>query len=104
MDKVNVLADLRSKIDHIDLELLRLFATRMETVLEIAEYKRANKLDILDSAREQKVLAKTEIIEEQNLRRYAVDFLQTLMNLSKEYQQEHLPREQWTVEMLKWEK
>lgn len=94
MDKVNVLADLRSKIDHIDLELLRLFATRMETVLEIAEYKRANKLDILDSAREQKVLAKTEIIEEQNLRRYAVDFLQTLMNLSKEYQQEHLTREQ----------
>jgi len=92
MDKINSLNDLRAGIDEIDRELLQLFSARMKKVLAIAEFKRANKLKVLDKAREERVLAQTEIIEDQDLRRYAADFLQYLMDLSKRYQQEYMIR------------
>ena len=94
MDKVNALNDLRAGIDEIDRKMLRLFAARMDKVSAIAEYKRAHERDVLDKAREDRVLAQTEIIADQDLRRYAADFMRTLMDLSKKYQREYLARKQ----------
>lgn len=48
---------LRVKIDAIDKELTALFLSRMETVLQVAEYKRSIGMPVLDPERERLVLA-----------------------------------------------
>lgn len=45
----------RQQLDDIDRQLVQLFCRRMELAGEIAEYKRAHGLPILDSGREQAV-------------------------------------------------
>lgn len=50
------LKDIRSTIDQIDDELLKLFVRRMEASREVAAYKKENGLPILDSGREREVL------------------------------------------------
>ena len=51
------LNNLREKIDAIDADLLRLFEARMDVVSEVAAYKQANHLPILDRGREAAKLA-----------------------------------------------
>ena len=51
------LDNLREKIDRVDADLLRLFEERMDLVGEVAAYKRANNLPILDRGREAAKLA-----------------------------------------------
>ena len=46
------LSDYRNQIDHIDKELIRLFAERMDVAAEIAAYKKEHGLAVLDPARE----------------------------------------------------
>ena len=46
------LSDYREKIDSIDKELVKLFAERMDTAAEIAQYKKEHGMKVLDSARE----------------------------------------------------
>ena len=46
------LDELRLEIDKIDDELIKLFEKRMEVSAKIGEYKRENKLPILNSQRE----------------------------------------------------
>ena len=48
--------ELRSEIDRIDREMIKLFEQRMKITAEIAEYKRANNIPVLDRAREDKVI------------------------------------------------
>ena len=50
--------ELRSEIDRIDREMIKLFEQRMKITAEIAEYKRANNIPVLDRAREDKVIEK----------------------------------------------
>jgi len=54
------LSDYRNKIDEIDKEITKLFEDRMELSEAIAEYKKANNLPILNSAREEKVIEKVK--------------------------------------------
>ena len=44
----------RDKIDKIDAELVALFEERMEIVLKIAAYKKANKLPVYNASREKR--------------------------------------------------
>ena len=46
------LKDYRKQIDEIDDQLVKLFQQRMETAADIAAYKKANKLPVLDAGRE----------------------------------------------------
>lgn len=48
---------LRNKIDEIDSQLLPLFLSRMECSHQVADYKRANNLPVLDKEREKQILA-----------------------------------------------
>ena len=50
------LQDLRSRINKIDDELIRLFEQRMDVSVEIARYKRQHNLPVHDPAREQEIL------------------------------------------------
>ena len=52
------LNELRAEIDRIDPELVRLFCERMQVSSGVAEYKRANRMPVLDPVRERALLAK----------------------------------------------
>ena len=83
------LNDTRKKINAIDKEMAKLFVERMNASKEVAEYKMEHGLPIYDRIREEEVIKKnTELIEEDDLKKYYVMFLQDLMNTSKAYQQE----------------
>jgi len=52
------LQELRSEIDKIDKELIRLFEQRMDISLKVATYKKQYNLPIHDPVREQEILDK----------------------------------------------
>ena len=52
------LQKIREDIDRIDTQLVELFRERMEKSIQVAQYKQAHGLPILNSAREQEVLNK----------------------------------------------
>lgn len=94
MDEIKNLEALRQDIDELDSQLLTLFEERMKTAQEIADYKQKNQLQILDTSREEKVLAKTDQLRDLSLKKYAVDFFQALMNISKALQADRLRQAQ----------
>ena len=83
------LSDIRMKIDAVDDQLLKLFLERMELAEEVAAYKNAHKQPILNKTREREVLAKvTEKAGDKE--RYAYHLFSTLMELSRDYQEDRL--------------
>lgn len=50
------LEDVRAELDGVDRELVRLFEKRMALSREVARYKLAHGLPVLDAAREEQVL------------------------------------------------
>ena len=81
------LKDIRVTINEIDEEMRRLFVKRMECAREVAEYKSAHGLPILDSKREAEVIEKNASrLDDEVLRPYYVSFLQGNMAVSRSYQ------------------
>lgn len=77
---------LRTRIDTIDDELIRLFAARMEVSARIADYKKENRLPVLDSAREQEKLRDVAEKAGPELAEYTRALYLTLFELSRSYQ------------------
>ena len=50
--------DYRNRIDEIDKEITKLFEERMDTVINIANYKKDNNLPIFNRDREDEVIEK----------------------------------------------
>ncbi|MBQ4579939.1 MAG: chorismate mutase [Clostridia bacterium] len=50
------LTDLREELDGVDREIVRLFEKRMNIACDVARYKMANGLPVLDRSREEQVL------------------------------------------------
>ena len=83
------LNDARQKINAIDKEMAKLFVERMKVSKEVAEYKMEHGLPIFDRIREEEVIKRnTELVNDDDLKKYYVMFLQDLMDTSKAYQQE----------------
>ena len=81
------LKDARKAINEIDNEMAVLFEKRMAAAREIAEYKREHGLPILDTAREEEVIRRnSELIEDDEMREYYVNFLKGNMAVSRSYQ------------------
>lgn len=81
------LNEIRKDINRIDGEMRRLFSERMAAAKEVAEYKIAHGLPILDADREAEVIEKnTALLEDEGLRPYYVNFLQGNMAVSRSYQ------------------
>ena len=80
------LKDYREKLDTIDAQIIRLFCERMETVQQIAEYKKAHDLPILAPSREQEILQRVRELSGAELAPYAQTLFETLMSVSREYQ------------------
>ena len=52
------LQEYRKRIDEIDRELVKLFCQRMTVVGDVAQYKKANSLPVLDESREDALMKK----------------------------------------------
>lgn len=85
------LLSLRNEIDRIDSKLVKLFEARMNCVLKVAEYKRKNNLEVLHKSREEEVIQKgLEILNDKKLENALVEFLTSLMNISRGLQTDFL--------------
>jgi len=54
------IASLRSKIDQVDKNILKLLKQRMAIVIKIGKLKRLNKIAVVDKKREKDVLKRTK--------------------------------------------
>lgn len=78
---------LRAEIDEIDDAMAALFARRMRAAAAVAAYKQKHGLPVLNTAREEQVLAKgAQRIQDETLRLYYTDYQRYLMELSRRYQ------------------
>lgn len=77
-------------IDDIDKKMKELFIKRMETVKDIALYKKQNGLAIFDEKRESAMFERLGSDLDEDLKNYYLDFLKNVVRISKEYQKELL--------------
>ena len=70
----------RKEINEADKGIAELFCKRMNAVRAVAEYKKKRGLPILDTAREDAVIAKNSVlVEDEELRSYYVNYLKYTM-------------------------
>ena len=84
------LKDYRDKLDRIDDEMAALFKKRMETVREVADYKRETNTPVLASGREREILYRVTGLCGEELEEYAKILWSTLLELSRDYQENRL--------------
>ncbi len=87
------LESLRQEIDELDKDLLKLFEARMLKVSEIADFKKANNLTILDASREEKVLENIKTAVNQSFHEPAERFLKSIMEISRSIQADFIGKE-----------
>ncbi len=80
------LNDYRKEIDGIDAQLLSLFVRRMEVAGEIAAYKKANGLRVLDARREKEKLREIAERTPADLREYTLSLYSLIFELSRSRQ------------------
>ena len=80
------ITELRSEIDKIDDELLRLFCARMELSAQVADYKRERGLPIYVPAREREILQNVAQKAGTELSDYARSLYSAIFELSRGYQ------------------
>ena len=81
------LNEAREKINKIDEEMTKLFEDRMKLCKDVAEFKKANSMPILDKAREDAVINNNlKYISTEELKPYYINYIKSLLDISKEYQ------------------
>lgn len=81
------LEELRKGIDAVDKEIIRLFEERMELVLGVAEYKKTHATGVLQTSREEQVLAKAvDNLRNKEYADAARQLMSEMMGLSKDLQ------------------
>lgn len=81
------LSEIRTRIDAVDDQLLKLFLERMELAEEVAAYKNEHHLPILNKQREREILAKVTA-KAGDKERYAYHLYSTLFELARSPQAE----------------
>ena len=85
------LSSCRAEIDAIDRQIVALFEQRMHVARDVAGYKHAHHLDILDASREQAVLlSRADMTAEEPLKASVVELFRELMRLSRQEQRRYL--------------
>jgi len=88
------LAQIRTELDGVDAQIVRLFEKRMHLAQEVAACKMARGLPVLDAAREERVLAsRAEMLEEKRWSEGVKTLFRCLMALSRAEQQTMLKEE-----------
>ena len=86
------LEQLRGDIDAIDRQIVDLMKQRMETVAQVAEYKKDNNIPVLDSGRERALLSKVGQEAGEELADYIQSMYRTIMAASRSYENGKLGR------------
>lgn len=77
----------RQTINEVDRQMAELFVKRMKAAENVAKYKREHGLQVMDANREAEILRKnSQMVEDETLKSYYVEFLQNNMDISKNYQ------------------
>ena len=84
------LNELREQINQIDDEMARLFAKRMDTVLQVAQSKKESGKPVLDRSRERQVLARVAEQVGEPYEPYSTVLWNVLFDLSRSYQNQML--------------
>ena len=84
------LQEYRERLDQIDGQLAALFRQRMETVKEVAEYKRKHNTPVLAAGREREILYRVTGLCGGELEEYTKILYSTLLELSRAYQEDRL--------------
>ena len=82
--------EIRGQLDTIDDQLTALFARRMALAKEVAAYKKANGLPILDTGRERQIINRVSAQAGQELEHDVKLLYQTLFSVSRAYQARQL--------------
>lgn len=83
------LEEIRLELDAVDTEIVALFEKRMQLCRQVAEYKIANGIPVLDAGREAKVLdSRAAKAQDEALRPAVRDLFVCLMSLSRAEQQQ----------------
>lgn len=81
------LAEIREDIDNVDREIVDLIEKRMQLSGEVAEYKMAHGMNILDSSRENAVLeSRADMLKDQSFRSGLQEIYRQIMKASREEQ------------------
>lgn len=79
----------RKRIDEIDKEITRLFEERMNVVIDVAQYKKANNIPIFHKDREEEVIRKNVgYLENKEYAEVTKKFFESMMEVSREFQSE----------------
>ena len=84
------LQDYRDRLDQIDSQLVELFKQRMETVRQVADYKKAHNTPVLAANRERDILYRVTGLCGPELEEYTKILYSTLLELSRDYQENRL--------------
>lgn len=77
----------RKQIDRIDNKFVKLFQKRMDVAKKVGEYKKEHGMQIFVAEREKAILKKrTSQIKKQEYKKYAADFFENLMRISRNLQ------------------
>lgn len=83
----NKLEDARKIINEVDAQMAELFVKRMRAAELVYEHKKEFGLPVFDPKREEAVIqSNTELIEDDVLKGYYIDYLKHLMSVSRAYQ------------------
>lgn len=80
------LTDLRAEIDNIDSEILDLFIKRMDVCRQVGEYKKVNKIPVMQGNREQEIIDRIKRSSPNGLEDGAALLFQNIMDISKSLQ------------------
>lgn len=84
------LQDYRNQLDQIDDQLAALFKQRMETVKQVADYKKEHNTPVLAANRERDILYRVTGLCGEELQEYTKILYSTILELSRDYQEDRL--------------
>ena len=81
------LNEYRKEIDSIDTEMKELFLKRMSISKKIGDFKKSNKLEVLDLNREKEIIEKNSSdIDDKKMKEYYIEFYKKIIDISKKHQ------------------
>ncbi len=84
------LQEYRAQLDQIDDQIAALFQRRMETVRQVADYKKEHNTPVLNAGRERDILYRVTGTCGEELQEYTKILFSTLLELSRDYQEDRL--------------
>lgn len=88
------LSEARAEIDAVNTALVPLLERRLDAVCDVMAYKREHNMAVLDSSREQAILAAiAESVQNPEYKEPIRQIFQGIMDVTKDYEQAHLNQE-----------